>query len=1565
MQNEITRKLEASRQELLDLGLRNPLLNYRALKARGLDIVREKSAEVYRILVDGKRKMTFEPNRRSEQQRSAGLTDGVDGSDGPAAVTLGEPEEPSPEQYADSKLQTDYSLKALEQRLLNTYLSARTYIEEQGVNILYMTLGMLRWYESDSAQEPRRAPLVLVPVRVDRASAKERYSLVYTEEEVGHNISLLAKLKAEFGLELPELPEGEEIDVQAYYDAVSNAIEGQGRWAVEPDAIAIGFFSFGKFMMYRDLDAAKWPEHASLEQHPVLGALLTDGFREPPSSIGDEEPIDPHLDLSRSLYITDADSSQIAALLDAKQGRNLVIQGPPGTGKSQTITNLIAEAIADGKKVLFVSEKMAALEVVKRRLDAAGLGDACLELHSHKTNKKTLLKELAATMERNRPRTGESTPLELLEDVRKRLNDYAAAMNTEIGTSGVTPYRALGKLALLQDDEAGAAIPARFPRPEGAAEWSAADYARKEAVIEELQQVVRRAGVPSKHAFWGSKLRTVLPADADAVREAADDTSVRTKRLSEAFDDAGERFGLPAVADDAAAQATLGVLRRASEAPALTGVRLRSESWGDKRQELEKLAQDGLVYAQVRQEFDGRLIPDAWEQNLLETRGALIAYRNKWWRFLSGAYRRAKRTATSLRGDPNDRSTDDLVLVDAIMKAARLRSEIEAQSALGAELFPGRWQGAKSDWASLAPIVGFGTALCADSRNGTLPAWAYEWIAEGRDRAELEKTRAELDRLASAQREAALTLESRLAFDGRRAFGQGSLAEQPYEVARRLADRWRERAGELHEMASINHLTEICRTEGIGELATFACDWEQAGASLTLAFRKRRYEALAARAFSERPMLATFDGSRHDQAVASFRSWDKALNDANRYRLAQAHWDALPRHEGGGQLAILRREFEKKSRHLPIRQLMGKAGHAIQAIKPVFMMGPLSIAAYIEPGSLSFDLVVFDEASQVKPVDAFGALIRAKQAIVVGDSKQMPPTNFFDSLAKEDDGEEDDGFVADMESVLSLFAGQNAPQRMLRWHYRSRHESLIAVSNHEFYDDRLVVFPSPDSDRERAGLRFRYLPDSHYDRGRSRTNRAEAQAVAKAVARHAKTSPELTLGVAAFSVSQMQAIVDELELLRRAEPALDAYFALHPFEPFFVKNLENVQGDERDVIFISIGYGKTAEGYLAMEFGPLNREGGERRLNVLITRARRRCEVFTNLTADDIDLDRSKARGVKALKTFLKYAEKGILDVPAETGKDYDSDFERAVARRLQELGYDVRRQVGSAGFFVDLAIVDADKPGQYALGIECDGATYHSARSARDRDRLRQEVLEGLGWTIHRVWSTDWFKHPERELKRIVEAIQAAKTNAGSKPPVVLEPEEAEIAREESSEIPPAGDDDTVRYETASVRVELGEQEFHQLPSTLVASWISDVVRVESPVHAGEVLKRICEAAGLKRAGVRIQEKFQSSLPLATDVRKRGEFLWLADMDVPPVRARTDTGKRLALVAPEELQEAIRRTVRLSFGADEDAIANGACQLLGFSRVTEDMRELVREAIAAMTDRKALIRQGDLYVSA
>jgi very-short-patch-repair endonuclease len=328
---------------------------------------------------------------------------------------------------------------------------------------------------------------------------------------------------------------------------------------------------------------------------------------------------------------------------------------------------------------------------------------------------------------------------------------------------------------------------------------------------------------------------------------------------------------------------------------------------------------------------------------------------------------------------------------------------------------------------------------------------------------------------------------------------------------------------------------------------------------------------------------------------------------------------------------------------------------------------------------------------------------------------------------------------------------------MLRWHYRSRHHSLIAVSNHEFYNDELYIVPSPYSASGSLGLKFNHVPEGVYDRGASRTNKVEAKAVCQAILKHARENHQRTLGVATFSIQQRQAIEDELELLRRENPDIESFFSAHPHEPFFIKNLENVQGDERDVIFISVGYGRDAKGYMAMAFGPLSVEGGERRLNVLISRAKLRCEIFSSITADDIDLERARTRGPAAFKAFLSFAQTGRLPISQPTGEEEQSPFEEAVAQAVESLGYQVHRQVGIAGFFVDLGVLHPKQPGRYVLGIECDGAAYHHSRSARDRDRLRQAVLEDHGWMIHRIWSTDWFQRPSEQLRKVAEAIARA----------------------------------------------------------------------------------------------------------------------------------------------------------------------------------------------------------------
>ena len=584
------------------------------------------------------------------------------------------------------------------------------------------------------------------------------------------------------------------------------------------------------------------------------------------------------------------------------------------------------------------------------------------------------------------------------------------------------------------------------------------------------------------------------------------------------------------------------------------------------------------------------------------------------------------------------------------------------------------------------------------------------------------------------------------------------------------------RLPEIQDIIGFSNGVDAALQEELREVIAVAERNPDAAESLVSWFERAWYESIVETAFSERPAIREFDGQVHESRIERFRSIDRGSLDFNRSRVAGIHRATASRpnqlparlvkasndmaedtRERQQQLRVLRREIEKRSRHKPIRRLLTEAGDIIQELKPVFMMSPLSIANYLAPDSVEFDLVVFDEASQVRPVDALGSLLRGKKAVVVGDSKQMPPTSFFDRISHGDENsDEEEGITEGIESVLDLFNSQGAPSRDLRWHYRSRHESLIAVSNREFYDNRLVVFSSPDAGRQASGLRYHYLPDAVYDRGRSRTNPVEAENVANAVMEHAARNSELSLGVAAFSQAQAQAIEDRVETLRRQDDSCEEFFASHPEEPFFVKNLENVQGDERDVIFISVCYGSDERGQVSQNFGPLNNEGGERRLNVLITRAKQQCHVFTNLHHEDIT---SQTVGMRALRTFLAYAESGQMpDNPHASSFEVDSPFQRAVSKRLEERGYTVHQEVASGGRFVDIGIVDPQQLGRYIIGIECDGASYHSSRSARDRDRLREQVLRGLGWELHRIWSTDWFRNPERELERAVEAIENAR---------------------------------------------------------------------------------------------------------------------------------------------------------------------------------------------------------------
>lgn len=1562
-----SQKLQSSRKELLDIGLRNNMLNFRKT-AKTLMVVDELSEAVFNILYRQEKAMTFAPMARKKLAELAKAAKPEEAEDDTAsdaellheldsldwssvADEVDEDESGRARRHLDTRLQTAIDDERLFLQLLKIHTEAKGFIEEQGVNTLFLALGFLHWYEADSSENLRKAPLLLLPVSLERSGAKDAFKLKYSGDELMANLSLVAKLKTDFGLDMASCAFDEdsfatdENSLGRFYSDVADVVSKQGRWRVASNEIALGFFSFGKFLMFKDLDPKSWPKEKQPDANGVMKRLLGSGFGDMGAAYAEDVNIDSVIKPGDVRFVKDADSSQTEAILEVREGANLVIQGPPGTGKSQTITNIIAELIGQKKTVLFVAEKMAALEVVKRRLDESHLGDAVLELHSHKSTKQSVLKELGRTLDQGRPLTkvGEDD-LASLKELQDGLNQYCEAVSASAGASGLPFVDVLGRYLKLKRVYAGLPVIPFAPM----AAWSYAEQQKRRELVEELVLHLEEMGRPDQSVFWGSERTFFSPIEQSSANDALQLAASHLNALQSAAVALSERLMLTQPATLADVDVVCRAARRAAEAPRLEGVQLSTGDWQSRRDVIRELLEAGEHMTACRAKHDSQLIDAAWEQDLLEVRQSFLAYGEKWWRVFSGRFRAARSRLQGLAREALPKTNAGMLeLVDSVLTYQQNKKVYDQHEALGSALFGAQWQRQKTDWAVLERLSAWVIKLHDDLGNGQIPQGIIAFLAGHTDASGLGDAVTGIE-----QHVVGLDKALRSALDV-----TGMQAENAKADVRKLGlaalgerlQQWQESLTALYQMARFNVLADQLRKAKLDDLLEIAISSDEPK-QLTAILDFSWYSGLVQRVYAEKPALQQFDRIKHEHQIARFKSLDLASLNHAQTHLAKQVWEGMPNINQPGEMAVLRAELNKKRRHIPIRQLIEKAGRAIQQIKPVFMMSPMSIANFLPPGKLEFDVVVFDEASQVKAVDAFGAIMRGKQVVVVGDTRQMPPTDFFSRDVELDD---EDAATADIESILSMFKAAGSQERYLRWHYRSRHESLIAVSNVEFYDSKLVVFPSAGQHPHASGVSFDYLPDALYDRGRTRTNKGEAKAVAQAVMQHAIRTPELSLGVAAFSVAQRDLIQVEIELLRRQMPDAEAFFTSQGSEPFFVKNLENIQGDERDKIFISIGYGRNESGRIAKEFGPLNREGGHRRLNVLITRAKLAMRVFCNFRADELELDAGASLGVRALKNFLKYAETGELEVARETGKAADSPFELEVIEALRERNYEVEPQVGTAGYFIDIAVKDPEYPGRYVLAIECDGAAYHSSRSARDRDRLRQGVLEGLGWNFHRIWSTDWFRNPQQEITRAVTAIEAARTKIAEgrhvSPEVVPEPKHEIVRGAPSGEPVPSLSEPYVKARLAPVA---SLTELHQEKPEHLMQMIRTVVAVEAPVHTSEVTRRLMEAFGVTRAGSRITAAVEEAIRLGVRHRLfhgRGGFVYSMESGPIPIRSRANwesSERKLEWVAPEELDQALIETVTLGFSMSREDAISGALGLLGFGRATAKIAGMLEARI-------------------
>jgi len=694
------------------------------------------------------------------------------------------------------------------------------------------------------------------------------------------------------------------------------------------------------------------------------------------------------------------------------------------------------------------------------------------------------------------------------------------------------------------------------------------------------------------------------------------------------------------------------------------------------------------------------------------------------------------------------------------------------------------------------------------------------------------------------------------------------------------------------------------------------------------------------------------------------------------------------------EAAVLMREAAKKRCLMPIRTLMQKIPNLLVKLKPCLLMSPISVSQFLSPEAAHFDLVLFDEASQIVPEDAIGSIYRGKTLVVAGDNKQLPPTSFFQKSLMDTvewDQVNDEDFEV-FDSILDECLGIGLPVKTLRWHYRSKHEDLIAFSNHQFYDDALITFPAAKAKHENLGVKLDYVPNGLYDRGKNRDNPVEAEKIVSLVFEHFTNYPKKTLGVVTFSIAQMNAIEEAIDRRLKGHPEFDKFFKEDRLEGFFVKNLENVQGDERDVIFFSVCYGYDQNGEMTMNFGPLNKPGGERRLNVAVTRAREKVVIVTSIRSTDID-PAAKAQGVQTLRNYIEYAEKGpvILNMPYQKAGVYESHLDEDIASEIQKLGYDVVPQVGCSGYKINIGVIDPVNPGCYLMGIECDGITYRSSSSARDRDRLREQVLKGLGWRIHRVWSPSWVARRDSEVKQLTEVLEQAQKlqldKESLKPSVDVKEDgiiETDVRKVKFAGIEKIGVpykiyplkvafNPYIKVQTdKSVKTSKQKNEFHYPENREIQTrFIGELVEKEGPIHFDYTVERLADAWGIKRVTPKVSHAVQEALSTLIRDQKviiKGSFLWppvLKDVQIRiPVDGIDETKRKLEHVPPEEVEAAMKIIAKYALGISDESLIAETAKVFGLTHSTEKSKEYFTDILNRLIRERKLTNKDGVITS-
>ncbi|MDN3495208.1 DUF3320 domain-containing protein [Planococcus sp. APC 4015] len=1568
-QRDIPARVAQWKNALLDLSLRNRLINFGEKGGYSL-AVPQPAVAAFEDLINARAPVTLLPSDRVPTiEKERGIRWGRE-----------LPEELRASLLLDRKqVFVDVTDAAYTTRLRALAYKARTIVEETGANNLYLAFGMLQWTFNDRTL---RSPLVLVPVTLESVARGQTYRITLDEAgESTPNYCLLEKLRVSFGIDIPGLAnparDDSGIDLRAAFAATRHALaQAKLPFTVE-DSVDLSILQFAKYRLWRDLDE-NWQALAS-------NALVSHLVHTPTVAFEDPVPAPPATDLDAlgNAVPVAADSSQLDAVAEAVADRTFVLEGPPGTGKSQTITNLLAHSLANGKRVLFVAEKRAALDVVKQRLEGVGLGPFCLDLHDKGARPSAARAQIKAAIDAfARPDAAAlKASLEAAAASRGSLKRYADRLHSA-NAAGLSLYSARTQLLASAPD---------VPTLEVATKYvAAASEEQLEAVRARLRALPETADLahPAARHGWGFvDLSPDRTTDARALHIAA-----------EAFDRALEA----AVA--AGADATM--LHAASSPQHLerwAGV-ARAPRFGlDAVDAFHTRTLSGEVPLLLRRLDDVDAAQPAWFATLapealdLDTTAihdeATAADASGFF----GRKRRRRaalaRFGSTLRVDPKQFPPAGI----AELAAAVVQTKEEVAT-LRASLLSMPIPLADPGWSpyregSVAPVrsqLGWAAwlagALSADGgdiavRDG-LRAFYRATSTDGSLAQSLTSLATTLRQLTDLLPGGEHALTSWADENGWVTAWVASRAQRNTTTAEPVsADRW----------IAFLHALEPLREQGLLAARTQLLTGAVAADVASLAFDKGVAQASTMER-AESQALVEFDVSAHNRTIERFTSSAASIrSELPRWIPAEilAKRRIDPSYEGGA-MGELKRQLGRQRGGMSVRSLFENFGELITQIAPCVLMSPESVSRFFPARAEMFDIVVFDEASQIRVADAVGAMGRGRSVVVVGDSKQMPPTSFAE-IGTDIETESAPDVVADEESILTECVQARVPSKWLSWHYRSQDESLIMFSNHAYYESRLSSFPAPwGAERESVGGDDHGLSlvrvDGRFNRsGRGRdlrTNVVEAAAIVDEIARRFADSPSRTpsLGVITFN-AQQRALIESL-LREHADERLGK--ALDERDGVFVKNLENVQGDERDVILFSVAFSANDRGFVPLNFGPLSRAGGERRLNVAITRARRQVILYASFDPSELRAEHTASVGIKHLKGYLELAASGVESETDSAQRQAIVDRHRdEIADELRYRGFAVRTDVGLSDFRVDISVASAADPAQPLVAVLLDGENWRARRTVADRDGLPVEVLKGLmRWPgVERVWLPEWLQQREATLSRIEASVAAAEiellhrgdsdgvsvpvpvpvqTPAIVDPAVALEAADVALLRQVMADDPAHAAPHEARhphlreYVPFEPKLSGTTETLDRLPSTAASERVRSVIRQvvdrEGPVHKVRLAKLVASSFGLSKVAAARSEAILRCIP--PELLRAGDrtSVWPTALDPDEWRevrrSRSGDGRNLDHVPLEEIANAMLVVAELGGGMNDEDIKREALSIFGGKRLTAGISARLDEAL-------------------